>query len=106
MTLGLLIIVFSLTALDSEGANLHVASAALQSEGLKRSPISWESPTQTFQSGSITDWSLMVSGQVTGFLDNYDPLDQSRIAEISNKVGGTEQRVLFSRGIPDVNAWN
>ena len=46
------------------------------------------------------------SGQVTGFLDNYDPLDQSRIAEISNKVGGTEQRVLFSRGIPDTNAWN
>ena len=44
------------------------------------------------------------SGQVTGFLDNYDPLNDPRIAAISNKVGGGTQRVLFSRGIPNLGA--
>ena len=44
------------------------------------------------------------SGQVTGFLDNYDPLNDPRITAISNKVGGGTQRVLFSRGIPNLGA--
>ena len=46
------------------------------------------------------------SGQVTGFLNNYDPLDDHRIAAISNKVGGGTQRVLFSRGIPNLGVQN
>ncbi|MDE2957984.1 MAG: Ig-like domain-containing protein [Bacteroidota bacterium] len=41
------------------------------------------------------------SGQVTGFLKNFDPSGDSRVSAISNKFGGNAQRVLFSRGIPD-----
>lgn len=47
------------------------------------------------------------SGQITGILNNYDPLnDNHRITAISNKVGGGHQRVLFSRGIPNLRSQN
>ncbi|MDE2730103.1 MAG: Ig-like domain-containing protein [Bacteroidota bacterium] len=46
------------------------------------------------------------SGQVTGFLENYDPSGDSRVSAISNKFGGDTQRVLFSRGIPDLGVQN
>ncbi len=49
------------------------------------------------------------TGKVTGFLDNYDPSDESTISAmsfISKTAGGSRQRVLFSRGIPDSAAWN
>ncbi len=49
------------------------------------------------------------TGKVTGFLDNYDPSDESTISAmsfISKNAGGSSQRVLRSRGIPDSDAWN
>ncbi len=47
------------------------------------------------------------SGQITGILNNYDPLnDNHRITAISNKVDGGHQRVLFSRGIPNLRSQN
>ena len=43
------------------------------------------------------------SGQITGILNNYNPLnDDHRITAISNKAGGGHQRVLFSRGLPNL----
>ncbi|MDE2956169.1 MAG: Ig-like domain-containing protein, partial [Bacteroidota bacterium] len=46
------------------------------------------------------------TGQVTGFLKDFDPSGDSRVSAISNKFGGNAQRVLFSRGIPDPNVQN
>ncbi|MDE2729764.1 MAG: Ig-like domain-containing protein, partial [Bacteroidota bacterium] len=44
--------------------------------------------------------------QVTGFLNDFDPSGDSRVSAISNKFGGYTQRVLFSRGIPDLSVQN
>ncbi|MDE2835608.1 MAG: hypothetical protein OXM02_13985, partial [Bacteroidota bacterium] len=44
--------------------------------------------------------------QVTGFLNDFDPSGDSRVSAISNKFGGNTQRVLFSRGIPDLSVQN
>ncbi|MDE2835872.1 MAG: Ig-like domain-containing protein, partial [Bacteroidota bacterium] len=46
------------------------------------------------------------SGQVTGFLKEFDRSGDSRVSTISNKFGGNAQRVLFSRGIPDPDDQN
>ncbi|MDE2956177.1 MAG: Ig-like domain-containing protein, partial [Bacteroidota bacterium] len=46
------------------------------------------------------------TGQVTGFLKDFDPSGDSRVSAISNKFGGNTQRVLFSRSIPDHGVQN
>ncbi len=97
---------------DGDGGSSFLFAVSIEREQAQ----SLESVTLSGPGGSFTideeyDDSMAividrVSGQITAFLDDYDPSDNSILSAISNKAGGTAQRVLFSRGLPDLSAQN